>query len=368
MRTSMTMVAVICSVGLLLAMSSLVSAGSWSFFSITDRQPNHAAGIAVDSNGVTHVVYSIPSAYTNKGLAGLFYANNERGSFKSVCIDKTVKAGTFVDLAIDSRGKLHIAYMDESTMDLLYITNAAGKWQRTVVDSAGNTGLFPHIAVDRMDNVHICYISTVDFSIDNTLKYAVESGGVWTISSLGWSAYSPPTVAVDSAGNAHVCYVGVINEYPLNYITNAGGSWSAPVAVAHSAVSPSIALGPSGKIYAAYVSFTPGPNQFVTMNLASSSDGLAWSTEIVDGSGIVQSSPEPSLAVDANENVHMAYSDLRSSIDYHVMYADNLGGAWNIQTVVHGFSLSMSLDKMSNPHIAYLNERAPQSLMCAIWG
>lgn len=368
----MTMVAVICTVGLLLAMTSVVSAGSWSFFSITDRQPNHAAGIAVDSNGVTHVVYSIPSAYTNKGLAGLFYANNERGSFKSVCIDKTVKAGTSVDLAIDSKGKLHVAYMDESTMDLLYITNAAGKWQRTVVDSAGNTGLFPDIAVDAMDNVHICYISTVDFRLDNTLKYAVESGGVWTISSLGASAYSPPTVAVDSAGNAHVCFVGSMSEYqlplPLNYVTNVGGSWSAPVAVAYSSVSPSIEIGPSGKLYVAYVNFTPGTNPFMTMNLASSSDGLAWSTEIVDGSGIVQSSPEPSLAVDANENVHIAYSDLRTSIDYHVMYADNIGGAWNIQTVVHGSSSSLALDAGANPHIAYVNDRAPQSLMCAIWG
>lgn len=372
-KVSITFIAVIFTMSIVLVMTPVVSAASWSFTVVnSSRESTPDTGIAVDSKGVTHIVYSLPATYTNRGIAGLYYANNEKGSFRSVCIDKTAKASTFIDLAIDSKGCLHVAYMDESACDLLYLSNVGGKWQRTVVDSVGNTGLFPDLTIDSEDNVHISYLSTVDFHLDNTLKYASNIGGVWSISSIGPCGYNPTAIAVDSAGYAHVCFVGSQLVYqvplPLNYITNDAGSWSAPVAIDYEAIYPSIASGTGGMMYVAYASFIPGTDPtFATLNLASSTDGLVWSSEVVDGSGIVEIGPELAIALDANGDVHIAYTEVRSSSDYHVMYAENTGAVWNIQTVTHGSSSSMALDKGSNPHIAYHNELAPRSLMCAIW-
>ena len=63
----------------------------------------------------------------------------------------------FVDLAVDSRERVHLSYHDVVERTLKYASRASGSWELETVDDDGVTGLFTAIAVDSSDEIQIVY-------------------------------------------------------------------------------------------------------------------------------------------------------------------------------------------------------------------
>ena len=89
---------------------------------------------------------------------------------------------------------------------------------------------------------------------------------------------------------------------------------------------------------------------------ASADGGSCWHTELVDDTVAVVG---PSLALDAQEQPHIAYNDRTSTASWPIKYARHEGATWHIETV-HNSSryssfASLALDASSTPHITWVD-------------
>ncbi len=229
-----------------------------------------------------------------------------------------VDAGTKPELALDSAGHVHIAYMTEALNgSVSYATKAAGDWTIETVAEGYFYGPLD-LAIDEDDGLHIVYHDHQDMGFDASLgdaAYAFKRGGNWQVETI-----SDP---------------------------------------GHDGWDPSIALGPDGAVYVASID----PVQF------GSEDGVEWAVRSESGTWSVSplgSGPVPyefgtQVVVDTGGRAHIVYHDgserLNGGSGSDLYYAVQNGGNWDIQVVDEdgdvGKFASLALDAMGNPHIAY---------------
>jgi hypothetical protein len=103
-------------------------------------------------------------------------------------------------------------------------------------------------------------------------------------------------------------------------------------------------------------------------------DGGAWQDEIVvaDASNVYVS--EPSVAIDAVDNIHVSYSDVMTQGEKStLMYALWDGESWSVQTVDSDTCgspnelTSLTLDADGDPHISYYGDWSNEDLKHAYW-
>jgi len=253
-------------------------------------------------------------SYYDAKNSDLMFATNDSGNWTTTRVDSEGNVGQDTSLAVDSKGKMHIAYYDDAkNFDLKYASNASGAWKTTTIDADGNTGWYPSIAVDSNDNIHIAYA-------DNTnrdLKYATNASGAWVKSVVdkGAGKLDVPgryiSLVLDKDAKAHIGYQYLVyastasERGVLKYATNVSGTWST-----------------------------------VTVD-----------KEVNSGFGV-------STKIDAMGKLHMSY--LGST---QPKYANNVSGAWKIDSVasrsilgnkVLGFNTSLVLDSNNNPSICFV--------------
>ncbi len=83
-------------------------------------------------------------------------------------------------------------------------------------------------------------------------------------------------------------------------------------------------------------------------------EGGSWVTSIADSTG--RPTGDPSLAVDSNNKVHISYYDVTN---YDLKYATNVGGSWTNCTLDStgwvGFFSSVAVDSHNKIHISYID-------------
>lgn len=117
--------------------------------------------------------------------------------------------------------------------------------------------------------------------------------------------------------------------------------------IARYADEPSMGLDSDGKLHIAYFDLKRTALMYATNKSGS------WIVEVVDNSG--DTGHDPSLAVDSNDKVHISYR--LDAPYYDQRYATNVGGSWTISTVdnasnVTGLS-SIRVDSSGFAHISY---------------
>ncbi|MFL2985198.1 MAG: putative Ig domain-containing protein [Candidatus Poseidoniaceae archaeon] len=230
--------------------------GEYIHTSSMSPTPGQYNSIAIDSNGFRHVAYY--SGYTT-GYT-LTYATDMSGTWTREVVDSSaLYIGQHTSIAIDSNDKVHISYFDDTNTDLKYATNAGGAWATVSVDTS-SVGKYTSIAIDSNDIVHISYYDT---SFRN-LKYA-------TCSAVCSQASSWTTLTIDSTG-----------------------------IVGHTS---SIAIDSSDTIHISYRASILGNIKYATCS-SSCSTISSWTTTTIDNSG---EATDPSIVVDSNDDVHIAY-------------------------------------------------------------
>ena len=160
----------------------------------------------------------------------LNHTTNVSGSFVSTTITNTsADDGKFASLAIAGDDSLHISvYRDSGGSDLRYYTDETGVWTNETVHTGSNYGKDSVIALNSKDEVVIVYRH--DDRKDD-IYMSVGNRGSWTSSLVAQNRYASwLSMAIDSNDDVHISsHSAGTGSYCCNkdmeYFTNASGSW-----------------------------------------------------------------------------------------------------------------------------------------------
>jgi hypothetical protein len=303
--------------------------------------------LAIDSKDNVHVVWRDWTDYLGAGTDfDIFYtfwnATSLRWSTTEVVSTESIEGSHYPSLAIDSKDNVHVVWYDSSDYlscgtdyDIFYKfwNTTSQSWSTTEVVSSGIPGnsQYPNLAIDSMDNVHVVWYDYTDYlgsGTDPDIFYKF-----WNTTSLSWSitevvstestldAFSP-ILAIDGQDNVHVVWWD-----STNYLS-------------------------SGTDYDVFYQFRNSTTQ-------------SWSaTEVVSTESIAYSS-SPILAIDSKDNVHVAWYDWTDYLgcggDYDIFYKfwNATSQSWKATGVVstestsHSSYPSLAIDNQDNAHVAW---------------
>lgn len=280
-------------------------------------------------------------------------------------VDGRPEMGVVNSIAVDSKGRSHIAYFYDLDEDLIYATKPGNLWQPETVDSDRLVGNFISLAIDSRDQPQIAYFDRKN----KRIKFAQYLNRSWRTSFV--TERSDPgiinlSLALDANDQPLVLYYDnaiaglVLLRYNANRWTPGFVARASPDGLGASLkISPEkipcVSFYDSGLKFARLVGdewqvepVDPGPGVGVYSSLAFDTlgnpqisyyeqatrklkfafwDGAQWQIEVVDPSGDV--GPYSSLAVDQN-GAHISYSTIAN----HVLhYAFRSSSGWTTQVV-----------------------------------
>ncbi len=277
--------------------------------------------------------------------------------FTPVVVDSTGNVGKYTSIAADCNHKAHISYYDEGNRNLNYATNSSGSWLSNVLDSYSYTGKYTSIATDSNNKIHISYYLR-DLNAEyqqGVLKYATNASGSWASYNVDSTSSDEDngkytSVAVDSNNRAHISYY---SPGKLKYATSVSGSWFFSTYTVDPNVNlygdfadepgTSIAVDSNNKVHISYINIDNNDCQWqpcpslhwagdackVYIKYATNKNGY-WSTEtIYDYYGDTNYLYPPSIAIDSNNKVHIAFTFCDLCYD-KLYYATNAGGSWYV--------------------------------------
>ena len=178
--------------------------------------------------------------------------------------------GVYPAVAVDGLSRTHVTYLSvpaPARWVVSYALRDKGTWITETVGDVDNTPVpVPsRIAVDANQVPHIVYSNRTR----NELVYATRTNGIWSRQVLGPSVDAVDLV-LDGAGVPHLVYTEPASDpalpHRLIYAAQTGpaGSWMTSTVNAGNQDDPvppvSLALGPSGSPYIAYVNFNQEEN------------------------------------------------------------------------------------------------------------
>ncbi len=212
---------------------------------------------------------------------------NDDGTLNSniQTIDNVNAANGDVSTAIDGNNKLHVAYFSFN-LGLKYATNKTGSWVSTMIhpeDTSTTMSVYNDIAVDSSGFAHIVYtISGLRVTDESAVYYATNKTGIWVKTKIAFatgSDFSGAGLAVTSTGNVHIVYGD--HTMSLMYKHNLSGSWTSAGNLGSywTSVRPRLALDASNNVYVAYEHGGEGTLHLQVINSA----GSLVSNSILDG-------------------------------------------------------------------------------------
>ena len=278
--------------------------------------------IALDTQGRPHIAYML-----EEQVGGTYYAVRDAGSWQI----SEVAPGYFygpLDIALDATDLPHIAYHDHDAADniddgdVVHAYLQDGQWQLHTVRHPGHDGWDSTIALDSQGRVHIASIDPVQFGATAGLEWALGVDEQWTVEAIG-SGPLPyefgTAIAIDSEDRPHIAYHSGDERLNTGF----------------------------------------GSDLFYAVLLT---DG--WTIAPVDVEGDV--GKFPSLVLDSQDRPHIANFERDERSAGYLKYAFWDGSTWHMESVDRmenmniAFigarrSMALALDDQDRPHIAYSN-------------
>ncbi|MDG1551236.1 MAG: Ig domain-containing protein, partial [Candidatus Poseidoniaceae archaeon] len=334
--------------------------------------------IAVDSNGVAHVVYFGGVQYDN-----LYYATNANGSWVTTMIrNPYTLMSNGASIVIDANDTIHISYSFRSNhgASLFYSTcssscSSVWSWSEVQVVAGGH---YNNIAIDTNGTLHISHGTTgtgTSLLQHSTCSSSCSTASSWTttsITSVG-NVISSISMTTDSNNSIHILYRRY--SYPtfdLNYATCSSGctstsSWSTVEFDASTTSSymskQSIAVDSNNGIHITY-----GLNGNLTYATCSSSctSASSWTNTTVDtGSQYIRGE----IALDSNDHLYISYGKGSSVATSKLAYATcssscTSSSSWTNTTFdTNGGNVrGLALDSNDRVHISYHTSSTDKSL------
>ena len=336
--------------------------------------------MAVDSNGVAHVVYFGGNQY-----GSLYYATNANGSWVATMMATASQfyQSNGASIVIDANDTIHISYSyKKNSGSLIYSTcssscSSASSWSSVQVGSGGYNN---NIAIDTNGTLHISHSTSSSLGASlqhSTCSSSCSTASSWTTTSILTSAtivISSISMTTDSNNSIHMLYrEGYGNPtIDLNYATCSSGctsasSWSI-VEIDTSTTTTflsrqSIAVDSNNGIHITY-----GLNGNLTYATCSSSctSASSWTNTTVDtatpfGKG--------EIALDSNDHLYISYGKGSSFGASKLAYATcssscTSSSSWTNTTfdTKGGTVRDLVLDSNDRVHISYHTSSTDKSL------
>jgi len=310
----------------------------------------YSPSLAIDVQGNLHI------AYYDQSHDSLSYAY--RGKDDKIWSKMIVErhTGSFLSLAVDSKGFPHISCVGKWEDGLHYDYWDGQTWHKQIIDP-GKVDYYNSIQLDANDNPRISYYlyHSPEGHYILHLKYAFFDGRQWFIQTVDRSQGTGKwnSMALDHDGNPHIAY-SAVGRGDLLYAAWNGSQWSYGDADSrrltgtYVGVGNSIDLDSAGNPHIASFDITRKTVRYTYW------DGKKWDAEIVDQLGDKNEGDHVSLKMDAGGHPHLAYYDALTGV---LKYAVRDAAGWHIQIADHngnvGLNPSLYLDRQGTPFIAY---------------
>jgi hypothetical protein len=301
----------------------------------------YGGSLAVDSKGKVHVAYKTYHGYE------VHYVTNKSGSWSDIKVSGTDDNNGEPSIAVDGNDKVYIAY--DSNGFIRYVTNASGSWSGPA--TASENGGRPRLAMDGNNKMHIAI--ELYGGTEQQLAYMTNASGAWTapviISGSANGCY-PSDIAIDSQNKAHVIYN---DDASIHYVTNKSGSWSSPTTVinpsdaGHQVWDFDMLLDPADKmhiVYCVYLGIYRG--RYIT------NESGSWSAPVTIGG--TDSPGSVSIAQDPAGKLHSIYylRDYPNTNRYIRKTTTGWTNPIDIQGAGNG-DLCFDVDNADKPHVIY---------------
>ncbi len=262
-------------------------------------------------------------------------------------IDEVSAGNGEITAARDGNNKLHVVYTDFGET-IKYATNKSGSWVKTtLVTEAGllMIGGDHGIAVDGNNHVHIVYATeTNEMPGETTIYYATDQSGS-LVSEVLYSAegsMSGMDIAATADGHVHIVFGN--EDFYLIYKNNLSGSWATATIDSYwTSAEPSLALDSDENLYVAYYHGWDGILKLQVIN----SSGALVSNTTLDNTG--DAGWSPSMCINKSDNSkYIVYWDY--DIEKSKLY--NNGTIEQIETSTWSKG-GIAIDNSGYPHMTY---------------
>lgn len=357
-----------------------ISGDDGNQFIVDPNPPKESKWYQAGNTGFSTGIANRPNLVINSsGTPYVSYRNNAIGEKTSVMTLngetwEHVGATTFSDgnvgypsLAINNSGTLYIAFSDKAHgSNASVMTYGNGAWSYV-----GNSGFSPdeisHTAMDIANNGDI-YIAFQDTSQGNKATIMKYDGSSWqTVGNPGFSANVVYSIclALDDNDIPYIMFRDTSQGNKATVMKYDGGSWNYvgnpgfsanPVSITYN----SLVIDALGTPYVAY----QDENKATVMKFNAGS----WSY-VGDGTGFSAGEIKfPSLALDNNDKLYIAYSDLANGEKATVMKFNGTASVWETVGSI-GFSadkatrMSLEINGNNTPYLAFIDHNTQVTVM-----
>lgn len=179
----------------------------WEFEHVsgpTEKQDGMFSAVAVDPRGRVHI------AYMNNATRQVHHATRLDGGWVNQAVDPEQDQGVSIAMALDAAANPVVAYLDFGKFDLKAAIHDGKAWKAERVDEKGWTGDMPSMAMDDKGNPHIAYLQrSDDGKAPVAVKLAVRASGAWTVETVdsGPGVGNQPVIGRDAQGHLHLAYL-----------------------------------------------------------------------------------------------------------------------------------------------------------------
>ena len=248
---------------------------NWTIPYTTSDVDRWGMGIAVDSNNLARIVYNKPDYV----CGGLMMAYDTGSGWTKQGLDtSTDLIGCYPSIDVDSNDAVHVAYRDHRNSRFNYITNESGSWDKYMHSNTNTPGYYTQTKVKSNDDIFIVQKNS------NGLRYAEGTpGSAWSQGGISGDSGDDTSLFLDALDTPHVLHWKSSTDDLLYSTRSTSGSWS---------------------------------------------------TSTVDGTGGNDVGRSNALTIDANHQLHAAYSDHGNK---HLRYATKATGLQNNYEITVNF-------------------------------
>tara|TARA_X000001036_G_scaffold343183_1_gene322751 strand:+ start:1305 stop:6764 length:5460 start_codon:yes stop_codon:yes gene_type:complete len=321
------------------------SSSPWSLEMIDNSSANMGSNcdMVIGQDGDIYMIYW--EFHTNN--SALHFAHHNGNSWTKSVLDND--GGGFSSLEMDDDGDLHVVYQDIANGGLKYGINEGQGWTLSSLDASAS-GRGNSLDFDSDNNPHVSYF---DLS-NNSVKYAQLVSTGWSISTvksgLSWTDnstyYSETSIAIDSFDDVHITYY----DTGLQHAFHGDNSWEFKEidSVVNIQGTLEIVIDGNDKIH---ISYHDKDNE--SLKYATSQDSQdIWDLSIVDSQADV--GEYSSIVLDSNDDTHISYFDASTK---DLKYATDVSGQWATYTIDSegdvGYGSSIAIDSNNALHISY---------------